>query len=49
MGAKAGIDCIEWIYDYYGADVNPIATDAGIAQMKELDPKNRRAGSLHLC
>jgi L-ribulose-5-phosphate 3-epimerase len=39
LGAKAGIDCIEWIYDFYGADVNPIATDAGIAQMKELTKK----------
>jgi L-ribulose-5-phosphate 3-epimerase len=39
QGAKAGIDCIEWIYDYYGADVNPIASDAGIAQMKELTQK----------
>jgi L-ribulose-5-phosphate 3-epimerase len=39
LGSKAGIDCIEWIYDYYGADVNPIATDAGIAQMKLLTQK----------
>jgi L-ribulose-5-phosphate 3-epimerase len=39
LGAKAGINCIEWIYDFYGADVNPIATDAGIAQMKALTRK----------
>ncbi len=39
LGAKAGINCIEWIYDFYGADVNPIATDAGIAQMKALTQK----------
>ena len=39
LGAKAGIDCIEWIYDFYGADVNPIATDTGIAQMKALTHK----------
>jgi L-ribulose-5-phosphate 3-epimerase len=39
LGARAGIDCIEWIYDLYGADVNPIATDAGIAKMKELTLK----------
>jgi len=39
LGAKAGINCIEWIYDFYGADVNPIATDAGIAQMKALTEK----------
>jgi len=28
LAAKAGLDCIEWIYDLYGADVNPLATDA---------------------
>jgi L-ribulose-5-phosphate 3-epimerase len=39
LGAKAGINSIEWIYDFYGADVNPIATDAGIAQMKALTRK----------
>jgi L-ribulose-5-phosphate 3-epimerase len=36
LGVKAGIDSIEWIYDFYGADVNPIATDTGTAQMKAL-------------
>ena len=39
LGAKAGIDCIEWIYDFYGADVNPIANDTGIAEMKALTQK----------
>jgi hexulose-6-phosphate isomerase len=39
LGAKAGITCIEWIYDFFGADVNPIATDAGIAQVKALTQK----------
>ena len=34
--ALAGLDCIEWIYDQYGADVNPIATDAGIDAMRSL-------------
>lgn len=36
LGVNAGIDCIEWIYDFYGLDVNPLATDAGLAQMKAL-------------
>ncbi len=36
QAAKAGLDCIEWIYDAYGADVNPLATDAGIEHMKSL-------------
>jgi L-ribulose-5-phosphate 3-epimerase len=32
----AGLDAIEWIYDLYGADVNPLATDPGIAEMRGL-------------
>lgn len=38
--AQAGLDCIEWIYDQYGADVNPIATDAGIERMKALSQQH---------
>jgi L-ribulose-5-phosphate 3-epimerase len=34
--AQAGIDTIEWIYDQFGADVNPIATDDGINSILEL-------------
>lgn len=33
LAAEAGLDCIEWIYDLYGADVNPIMTDEGIEEM----------------
>jgi L-ribulose-5-phosphate 3-epimerase len=36
LAARAGLDCIEWIYDEYGADANPIATDAGIEAMRKL-------------
>lgn len=32
----AGLETIEWIYDVYGEDVNPIANDAGLARMREL-------------
>jgi hexulose-6-phosphate isomerase len=39
LARQAGLDCIEWIYDLYGADVNPLATDAGIAEMKALIQK----------
>jgi hexulose-6-phosphate isomerase len=39
LGVQAGINCIEWIYDLYGADINPIASDAGLARMKELTQK----------
>ncbi len=36
LGAQAGIDLIEWIYDLYGADVNPLASDSGITRMQSL-------------
>lgn len=36
---EAGLGSIEWIYDEYGADVNPIATDAGVARIKALIAK----------
>jgi L-ribulose-5-phosphate 3-epimerase len=32
----AGIDYIEWIYDGYGADINPVANDEGIAELNAL-------------
>jgi len=34
--AAAGIETIEWIYDAYGAAENPLASDAGIAEMRSL-------------
>lgn len=34
--ASAALDTIEWIYDAYGEDVNPIATDAGILELNRL-------------
>ena len=34
--AQAGLDCIEWIYDLYGADANPLLTDAGTAEIQRL-------------
>ena len=34
--AAAGLDAIEWIFDLYGEDVNPLATDAGVAEMAAL-------------
>jgi L-ribulose-5-phosphate 3-epimerase len=33
---QAGLDGIEWIYDTYGVDANPIATDAGGLEMLAL-------------
>lgn len=34
--AGAGFECIEWIYDAYGEDVNPCASDTGIAEIRRL-------------
>jgi len=39
LAAQANLDCIEWIYDLYGAEVNPISTDDGIVQIKILSKK----------
>jgi hexulose-6-phosphate isomerase len=36
LAAAAGLDSIEWIYDLYGEDVNPIATAEGIQSMQGL-------------
>jgi hexulose-6-phosphate isomerase len=38
--AAAGLDAIEWIYDAYGEDVNPLGTDDGIARMRELSAEH---------
>jgi L-ribulose-5-phosphate 3-epimerase len=34
--AVAGFASIQWLYDVYGEDVNPIASDDGIARIREL-------------
>ena len=36
LGAAAGLDTIEWIYDAYGENVNPLESDAGIREMRAL-------------
>jgi len=41
--ADAGLDAIEWIYDRQGADVNPLASDAGIAEVQFLARRHRIA------
>lgn len=38
--AEADLDAIEWIYDLQGADVNPIATGEGIAEMRALSRRH---------
>jgi L-ribulose-5-phosphate 3-epimerase len=34
--AEAGLEYIEWIYDGYGADANPLMTDAGVAELRSI-------------
>ena len=36
LAARARVDSIEWIYDEYGADINPLASDEGIVSMLRL-------------
>ena len=36
LAAAAGLDAIEWIYDAYGEDANPLGSDAGIEEMQRL-------------
>ena len=40
LAAKAGLNGIEWIFDEYGEDVNPLTTDSGIAEMLSLSQQN---------
>ena len=36
LAARAGLHGIEWIFDSYGEDVNPLGTETGIAEMRSL-------------
>jgi L-ribulose-5-phosphate 3-epimerase len=40
LAEKARLDCIEWIYDLYGENFNPISMDAGIDKIKSLSKKH---------
>ncbi len=48
LAAQAGINCIEWIYDVFGEDVNPLATDEGIERINSL-ARNNHVQILSLC
>jgi len=39
LAEKAGLQLIEWIYEIYGADKNPLATDEGIAELNALSSR----------
>jgi len=41
LAAQAGLDCIEWIYDLYGADGNPLATDSGLEKLRNLSRQHK--------
>ena len=36
LAAAADLDAIEWIFDVFGLDVNPVATDEGLAELAAL-------------
>lgn len=40
LAAASGLTAIEWIYDLHGADVNPLASDDGLARMKTLSAQH---------
>jgi hexulose-6-phosphate isomerase len=39
LAEAAGLNAIEWIFDVYGEDVNPLSTDAGLAELGTLIEK----------
>jgi len=41
LAARAGLDCIEWIYDLYGADANPLATDSSLEKLRDLSIQHK--------
>jgi hexulose-6-phosphate isomerase len=43
LAQKAGLQLIEWIYEVYGAEQNPLSTDEGIAELKGLSARHRVA------
>jgi L-ribulose-5-phosphate 3-epimerase len=40
LAAKAGLNAIEWIYDAYGEDANPLASDVGVDEILSLSQIN---------
>jgi len=40
LAEKAGLQLIEWIYEVYGEEKNPLATDEGIAELRELTARH---------
>jgi hexulose-6-phosphate isomerase len=40
VAAAAGLDTIEWIFDAYGEDINPLGTDTGTEELKAICAKH---------
>ena len=40
LAQAVGLDLIEWIYEVYGSERNPLSTDEGIAELKGLSVKH---------
>jgi len=40
LAAQAGLNAIEWIFDLYGEDVNPLISDTGIAEILSRSQQN---------
>jgi L-ribulose-5-phosphate 3-epimerase len=43
FAAQAGLDGIEWIFDAYGENTNPLASDTGILEMRTLSEQTGTA------
>jgi L-ribulose-5-phosphate 3-epimerase len=43
LAAQAGLNAIEWIFDVYGEDVNPLTSDVGIAEILALSEETGTA------
>lgn len=39
LAAEAGLNAIEWIFDVYGEDINPLATEEGLKEMLALSSR----------
>lgn len=48
LAAAAGLDLIEWIYDLWGEDANPIRSDEGIDQIRALTSRHE-VGIVSIC
>jgi hexulose-6-phosphate isomerase len=43
LAAQVGLNAIEWIFDVYGEDVNPLTSDDGVAEIQALSEKTGTA------